>query len=414
MVPLLCLIACCGKFDGNEAVMLTDRPEFAFYANQFNVSQDKYKIKIVYKSGAAEFFYGTSRGAGINERPDIIAGRWLKSASTLKLWQNLDFVFARNSELENSFYPALLELGRFDNKQYLLPVSFDLPVIIFSETNSPLMSNPFTIELDEIKTLGKDFNEGRNNVFTRMGFSPLWNYNFLSETAVIFNAAFREGDPLDWNEKSLSGAVNYMRGWIEEVNSGIKAEDEFYFKYFFDPPAKLVNGGRILFAYMTSSEFFTMPGEMRAELDFRMLSGGGLIPVMENAVYYGLNRRGRAKQAARAFTVWFFNEDTQMLLLKKSMENRLSDTIFGLSNGFSAMHTVNGTVFPLYYPALLGHTPPVGLLAAPNILPQNWTDMKERVVIPYLLDSVRSEPSLPLKQRLNDWLRVNSTPVTAR
>jgi hypothetical protein len=170
-----------------------------------------------------------------------------------------------------------------------------------------------------------------------------------------------------------------------------------------------VNGGRILFAYMTSSEFFTMPGEMRAELDFRLLSGGGLIPVMENAVYYGLNKKGRARQAARAFTVWFFNEETQMMLLKKSMENRLSDTIFGLSNGFSAMRTVNVTVFPLYYPALLGHMPPADLLAAPNILPKNWTDIKERVVIPYLLAAVRGEPSASLRQRLNDWLRVNNT-----
>jgi ABC-type glycerol-3-phosphate transport system substrate-binding protein len=410
LISLLCLIASCGRF-GGEAVLLTDRPEFAFYANLFNTAQDKYKIRIVYKDNAAEFFYGTSRGADANERPDIIVGSWLKSASTLKLWQNLDFLFARNGELENSFYPALLALGRFDNKQYLLPVSFDLPVIVFSESNSQLMSNPFTIELEEIKTLGKDFNEERGNVFTRMGFSPLWNDNFLFETAVLFNAAFREGGPLDWDEAAISDAADYMRGWVEEANGGVKAEDEFFFKYFFDPPAKLVNGGRILFAYMTSSEFFTMPGEMRAELDFRTLSGGSLIPVAENAVYYGLNKRGRAKQAARAFTVWFFNEETQMLLLKKSMENRLSDTIFGLSNGFSAMSTVNGTIFPLYYPALLGSTPPADLLAAPNILPQNWTYIKERVVIPYLRAAVRGDPSPPLSQRLNDWLRVNNTSI---
>jgi hypothetical protein len=93
------------------------------------------------------------------------------------------------------------------------------------------------------------------------------------------------------------------------------------------------------------------------------------------------------------------------------VETRLSDTIFGLSNGFSAMRTVNATVFPLYYPALLGHTPPADLLAAPNILPKNWTDIKERVVIPYLLDTVRGEPSASLSQRLSDWLRVNSTSV---
>ncbi|MDR0383084.1 MAG: hypothetical protein LBH50_03770 [Spirochaetaceae bacterium] len=400
---LFCLLFSCEKFGNGEAVLLTDRPEFAFYANLFNMTQDKYKIEVVYKSDAADFFYRD------NARPDIIAGSWLKSASTLKLWQSLDFLFRQNSELEESFYPSLLALGRFDKKQRLLPVSFNLPVIIFSETNSHLISDPFTIEPEEIKTLGKDFNEESDSVFTRVGFSPLWNGNFLFEIAVLFNAAFREDSPLEWDEDALSRAVNYIRGWIEDTNGGVKAEDDFYFKYFFDTPSKLVGNARILFAYAESSKFFMTPDEMRESLDFRMLSGDGLVPVIENAVYYGLNRNGRAKQAAKAFTVWFFNEETQMLLLKESVKNRLSDTIFGISNGFSAMRTVNETIFPLYYPSLLGHIPPADLLAAPNILPKNWTELKERVVIPYLLAASRGENTPSLKQRLNDWLRIHNS-----
>jgi ABC-type glycerol-3-phosphate transport system substrate-binding protein len=382
---------------------LTDRPEFAFYTSQFNLTQDKYKIEVVYKDNVAENFSNTK------ERPDIIVGRWLKSASTIKHWQNLNFLFANDAALEKSFYPSLLALGRFDKKQYLLPVSFDLPVMIFSENNDLLMSNPFTIELEEIKKLGKDFNEEKNGVFTRMGFSPLWNNDFLFETAVLFNAAFREDSPLNWDESALDTAVQYIRGWIEEANGGIKAEDDFFFKYFFDPPPKLVIASRILFAYMKSSDFFTMSNETRENLDFRMLSGEGFIPVSENAVYYGLSKRGRSKNAARAFTIWFFKEETQMLLLKKSMENRLSDTIFGISNGFSAMHTVNENIFPLYYPALLGHMPPLDLLAAPNILPKSWTGIKERVVTSYMRAACRGENTAPLKQRLDDWLRIHNS-----
>jgi hypothetical protein len=166
---------------------------------------------------------------------------------------------------------------------------------------------------------------------------------------------------------------------------------------------------RILFAYMNSAGFFTMSSETRANMDFRMLSGGGQIPVSENAVYYGLNKKGNSKKAAREFTLWFFKEETQMLLLKKSSEKHISDTIFGIANGFSAMHTVNENVFPLYYPMLLGHMPPAGQLAAPNILPKNWMDIKERVVLPYLSDACRNTSDLPLRQRLNDWLRINNS-----
>ncbi|MDR0683583.1 MAG: extracellular solute-binding protein [Spirochaetaceae bacterium] len=399
------LLSACDEFNGRAAVLLTDRPEFALYAEQFNVSQDKYKVEVIYKNNIADDFYNTKSKEG----PDIIAGSWLKSASTLKYWQSLEFLFRKNPELEKSFYPSLLALGRFDNRQYLLPVSFNLPIIIFSENNDTLIPGPFTIEPEEVKTLGKNFNEEKNNVYTRMGFSPLWNNNFLFETAVIFNASFREDDPLGWNEEELLEAIQYIRGWIDQTNGGLKAEDEFFFKYFFDPPQKLVIANRILFAYMNSSAFFTMSNETQTNLDFRMLSGGGLIPVSEDAVYYGLSKKGNSKNAAREFTVWFFREETQMLLLEKSREKHLSDTIFGIANGFSALHTVNENIFPLYYPMLLGHMPPADLLTAPNILPKNWMDIKERVVIPCLRDACRGENDTPLKQRLDDWMRINNS-----
>ncbi|MDR2795094.1 MAG: ABC transporter substrate-binding protein, partial [Spirochaetaceae bacterium] len=394
LAGLFFLFSACTEFGGSAAVLLTDRPEFALYAEQFNVSQDKYKVEIIYKNNIVENIYNTK------EVPDIIAGNWLKSASTLKYWQSVDFLFDKNPELEKTFYPSLLALGRFDGKQYLVPVSFNLPVMIFSKNYNQLLSNPFTVELEEIKSLGKDFNEEKNNVYTRIGFSPLWNNDFLFETAVLFNAAFREDDPLDWNEDALLETIRYIRDWIDEANGGLKAEDDFFFKYFFDPPQKLAIADRILFAYMNSSEFFTISNETQANLDFRMLSDGGLIPVSENAVYYGLNKKGNSKKAARAFTVWFFREETQMMLLEKSKGKHLSDTIFGIANGFSAMHTVNENVFPLYYPMLLGHMPPADLLAAPNILPKNWMDFKERVVIPYLRDACRNVNDLTLKQRL--------------
>jgi hypothetical protein len=400
------LLSACSEFDRGVAVLLTDRPEFAFYAEQFNINQNKYKIEVIYQNNIADDFYNAEKV------PDIIAGSWLKSAVTLKYWQSLDFLFRKDAELEKKFYPSLLALGEFNKKQYLLPVSFNLPVIIFSGDNSKLVLDLFIIDLEEIKTLGKNFNEEKNNVFSRMGFSPLWNNDFLFEIAVIFNAAFKEGNPLGWDEEALDEAIFYIREWIDEANGGFKAEDDFFFKYFFDPLSKLVIDSRILFAYTKSSDFFTMPSETQALLDFRILSGEGSIPVSEDAVYYGLYKRGKAQNAARAFTVWFFNEDTQMLLLQKSRENHISDTIFGIANGFSAMHTVNETIFPLYYSALLGHTPPAGMLDAPNILPKTWMEIKERVIIPYLYDACRMSNVVPLKQRLNDWLRIHNSSFT--
>jgi hypothetical protein len=402
------LVTGCGVFNSDTAILWTDRPEFAFYADSFNRNHDKYKIEVHYMKNVAENLYNST-----TEKPDIIAGSWLKSASTLKLWRNLDFVFSNNTELQNSFYQPLLELGRFDDRQCLLPVSFNLPLMIFSGNNSRLITKPFTIDINEIQKLGIDYNEEKNGVLTREGFSPLWNNEFLFQTATLFDVSFKElgvfspGDPLlGWNDNDLEKTIKYIRDWIEK-NGGLKSQDDFFYKYFFDPPQKLSFTGRILFAYMKSSDFFTLANQSETNLDFRMLASDNIIHVSEDAVYYGIYKKGRAKKIAEIFTRWFFTEATQELLLKENKEKHLSDSIFGIGNGFSAMRTVTEQVFPLYYPALLGHIPPEDYLASPNILPKNWPDIKERVILPYLREECRETNKISLEQRLSAWLRVN-------
>jgi hypothetical protein len=54
--------------------------------------------------------------------------------------------------------------------------------------------------------------------------------------------------------------------------------------------------------------------------------------------------------------------------------------------------------------------PPETFLSPPNILPRNWMALKERVILPYLHDRIRSSSSEEprfLERSLADWLRVN-------
>jgi hypothetical protein len=297
-----------------------------------------------------------------------------------------------------------------------------MPLILFSHSNSNLISNPFTIDLDEIKTLGINFNEKEKGVLSRVGFSPWWNHDFLVETARIFGAAFKEAKPLEWDNAALEKTAAYIADWIEQGNGGIQAEDDFYYKYFFNPPEKLVKDGRILFAYFKSSDFFTFANEQQYNLDFRILSDGETIPVYEGAVYYGLDKKGKAQKASEVFTLWFFREDTQELLLQESRKLHLHDTIFGIGNGFSAMQSVTENIFPKVYPELLGHLPPADFLSVSNILPQDWMEIKERVVIPYILEQCRklkpdaagttqtqSAASVSLEQSIAEWLRISKS-----
>jgi ABC-type glycerol-3-phosphate transport system substrate-binding protein len=399
------LLASCGFRRSDTAVLWTDRPEFAFYAEQFNAGQDRYKVEARYFESPAQKL--TEPG----EYPDIAAACWLKSASTRALFSPLDSIFNDKKGISKSFfYPRLLSLGNIDGKQYLLPVAFNIPALVFSRDYSQSMSNPFTVDMKEIMEKGKAYNAETKGVYTRMGFSPSWNDEFLFITAALFNTGFREASPMAWDPAALEEAMAWIQSWIAEANTGIQAEDDFAFKYLYEPAAKLVSSGRILFAYMDSSRFFTLAPERRAALNFRWIAEKEIIPLDEKTIYFGIHKKARAGKAALAFANWFFRTDTQRLLLESSKNKRLNETSFGISGGFSAMRTVTEQIFPHFYPSLLGHMPPESFLSPPNILPRNWTLIKERVILPYLRERIRKpgrEEIRSLEKRIAEWYQMN-------
>jgi ABC-type glycerol-3-phosphate transport system substrate-binding protein len=400
---VLCFVSCSPN-QSKTAVLWTDRPEFAFYAEYFNASQNQYKIETRYYESPAQRLINTG------EVPDIVAGSWLKSASTRVFFKPLNSFFTKNILSKSAFYPRLLALGNIEGKQYLLPVAFNIPALIFIRDKGENLSNPFTIGFDEMKTLGKAYNQEQNGTYIRMGFSPAWDDEFLFITAALFNAAFREAAPVAWDAAALERDMTFVSDWIREANTSIQAEEEFTFKYFYDPPEKLALSGRILFTYMNSADLFTLAEERRTNLDFRWVAEKNTIPVSENAVYYGISKKGKAQKASAAFTRWFFQAETQRQILQKSKDNRMIETSFGIGGGFSAMHSVTEQIFPQFYPGLLGRMPPEDFLSPANILPWNWTILKERVIFPYLHERIRSpsrDEVVPLERRIAAWYRLN-------
>jgi ABC-type glycerol-3-phosphate transport system substrate-binding protein len=394
---------------GETAVLWTDRPAFAVYAESFNSSQNLHKVEVRYFKSPAEELTKTA------EYPDIVSGSWLKSASTRSLFTPLDNFFTKGLVSPDEFYPRLLALGKIDNKQYLLPVAFNIPAMVLARDKGSLLSNPFTIGFEEIKTLGKEHNvetggDDTPGAYSRMGFSPAWDDDFLFIAAALFNVNFREASPVAWDAEALERAMVYTQSWVNEANTGIQQVEDFSFKYFFEPPAQLATSGRILFAYMDSSQLFTLAQERRSALDFRWLAEQDTIPLSEDTVFLGLCKKGKAKKAAAAFTEWFFRQENQRLLLESARNKRMNETSFGIAGGFSAIRGVTEQVFPRFYPSLLGHMPQGEFLSPPNVLPRNWAALKERVILPYLHERIRSadkEGLIPLERRIADWYRLN-------
>ena len=395
------LFSCSGN---KNAQIWTDRPEFAFYGEYFNTIQNQYKVTVKY------FEFPAAELRKSNSNPDIVVGSWLKNASTGTYFKSLDNFFGAKKLSRSIFYSRLLAAGRIDSNHYLLPVSFNVPALVFKKDMEQELSNQFTIGFDEIKNLSNGYNAVNRGAYTRMGFSPLWNPDFLLVTATLFETYFREASPLAWDAAALDRSTDFIYNWTHEINTSNQAEEDFTFKYFFEPPEKLIQSGRILFSYIESSDLFTLSEESKNNLDFRWIMEQNRIPITENAVYLGVPKKGKAQKAARAFILWFFRVDSQRRLLEYSKANRINESVFGISGGFSAIDPVTEQIFPQFYPDLLGRMPPSEFLVPPNILPENWAEIKERIVLPYIQERSRkgrADETYSLERRLLDWRRMN-------
>ncbi|MDR3325326.1 MAG: hypothetical protein LBS82_05010 [Spirochaetaceae bacterium] len=399
--------SCGGK---TSALLWTDRPEFALYAQIYNSSQSRYKIDVKYVAFPAERLMETE------EVPDMVAGAFLNSIHAMALFQDLSFLFGKGSIDKDSFYDELLRLGAVQNKQYLLPVSFNIPAILFKNDGNTIPSHYVIGDVDELRTLGAEYNENKNGDWMRKGFSPLWGRGrggeFLFMAARLFgmdleevlNNNSKKEIMLAWDDEKLEEFVRYIKEWIE-LNGGTQAEDDFIYKYFFNLPPKLLADGRIRFAYAKSNDYFLLPQDANAELDFRWLTRGHDLPLTEDTALFGIHKKSAARNVAADFARWFFDDETHNLLLQESRDNHLHETSFGIAGGLSAMRTVTEFVFPKYYLKLLGHVPPAEYLSAPAPLPSSWADIKEYVVVPYMLDAIRGAPAenRSLKERLTEW-----------
>ncbi|MCL2276886.1 MAG: hypothetical protein FWC21_03220 [Treponema sp.] len=404
-------------FSCNEADAVqiwTDRPEFALYGEYYNNSQNQYKVNVRYMELPANEL---SR----SNSPDIIIASHLKNSSMQSNFKNINNVFGTRKLSRNIFYPLLLAAGRIERNQFLLPVSFNIPALIFSRENEQEMSNQFTVSFDEIKEISLKYNIINSGSYTRMGFSPLWNNRFLFTASVLKGASFREDtsqqgqarssnrNPLIWDSNALEQSMLFINNWTGEINTSSQMEEDFTFKYFYESPERLILSGRIFFSFIESSSLFLIGSDVMPALDYRWIMEEEMIPLTEDMIMLGISKWAKSETAARAFILWFFNMENQRQLLDYFRSNKLNENIFGICRGFSALSAVTEQVYPVFYPELLGRMPPSEYFLEPNQLPANWAAMRERVILPYLSERARAsaENIYPLERRITDWIRMN-------
>jgi hypothetical protein len=390
------VLAGCGIGLETTVQLVTNRPEMAVYVDRFNAVQSDVKVEIAYQETPYQAVLDGVTG-------DVVIGQWLASPAIMDRMEGLGDIVKPGKIDPTWFYARLLAMGSRDNRPVLIPISFSLPAVVYMparmRTDPPTLFMP----LDTLQSMSKAFNKvNKAGALVSVGFSPAWYPDFLISASLLYGAHIRPGKNglPSWDEAGLQKTVNLARDWLSTVNGGTDADDTFQKKNFVQPWYKLVSSGKTLFALVSFTDFLSLPEEERRDFDFRWLSKDGVIPVLSDVLFAGILRSAHDKGGARAFLQWFCGLGTQQSLLTVNQSRRIG--VFGVTDGFSSLKSINEKDLPMKYPLLLGHVPQESLLSFPDLLPDNWLKVRDEVV-GWMIDSAKGAETRTLDKRLDEW-----------
>ncbi len=401
------LISCSSR--QKEAIVIwTNDFSVVSYVELFNHTHTDARAIAVYKENPIQSIPPAKNEA----TPDIIIGPWLKSSSTRKNFSPVDYLFAESELVRSEFYTQLIDYGVINDKQYLLPVSFNLPTMVFSLKNEELIFTEHFLTLEQIRDIAADYNKtNAQGNFTAIGYAPSWNNNFLYLATKLNGASYSEKGPsFSYDSKAIDSTIDFLKNWTKDINESTTTESNFHFKYLYTSDSRQVSIDRCLFTYMPSNEFFTLSNEQSSELSFRWISKNNSIPVEDNVITMGLFKHSKNKQQAEKFITWFFDQKNQKDMMDRLNNMNIDSKSFGIAGGFSALKSVNEQVYPSFYRQLLGNVPSQNHFEVPSILPSHWISIKEKVIIPYLSASTNTdleEKPKTLEERIQEWNRQN-------
>ncbi|MBU8912773.1 MAG: hypothetical protein KOO61_02035 [Spirochaetales bacterium] len=400
VLPHVVAIALAGTLIGcgsATVVLWTDRSEVAPVVELFNAEQDRYVVELRYETDVSRALRMSEESADV-----VIAGS-IEDASTARLFRPVDRLLGRAID-PDEFYEPLLANGSRSGKQFLLPLSFNLPLIYFSEWDVGT-AGEISLSPEQMRAAGIEFNAIDEERADRIAFSPLWDGSFLYELIRFEGLVVEEnasGEP-EWPLDALLGGMNVAIAWVSDDNGGVAIDNVFREQYLYDPIIRLVQQGRILFGYDSSDSFFRRSDQARSGLQFRWLGSDHDIPVLESIVYAGIPVRATNRSGAEAFIAWLFDVDLQTELLANNRRKRI-DT-FGMVGGFSSLWRITERTIPDQYPDLRSSIPPGDWMRFPPPSPRHWAAAVETVVLPWLLrEAAGQAQSRDLASSVSAWL----------
>ena len=260
-----------------------------------------------------------------------------------------------------------------------------------------MISESYTLSLEQIRETASAYNRKNNkDAYTRIGFTPLGNTDFLYLTAKLKGAEFHEEkDTIVWNSQALLNSIIMLKDWINLENTSAQVEEDFTFKYLFMPYYRQVSSGRTLFAYSTSDQFFKVMKDQELDVDYRWIVEDNALPIEDSYLMMGIYKKAQNQVGATEFISWFFDSENQRRILETKENMNLETDMFGIAGGFSSIRDVTEHILPIYYNQLLANLPPAQLLTVPEKLPARWESYRSLVVVPYIKAAVTASSGTP-------------------
>ena len=384
-------------------IIWTDRPEMASYVELFNTTHTETKAMVIYKESPISSL-PPMKGEYV---PDLIVGPWLKSSTSRKYFKPVDYLFEEKKLIASDYYRQLLDYGVLNKKQYLVPLSFNLPAIVFKKDNEKLVEDDHIITLEALRDSAAKYNKkNRNGEYKTIGYAPSWDSNFMYMASRLNGVSYQEkGNGFSWDRNAMADSILFFREWTTDVNKNTAEEQNFQFKFLYMSKYRQLSNGKCAFAYMTSDELFALTNEQASDLTFRWLvKDNSSVMVEDSIITMGIYKYANNTKGAEIFMEWLSSEATQQALIQRTESMHLDTVAFGIAGGFSALKNVNANVFPTHYRVLLGNLPTEQNLDMPNILPYRWPNLKEKVIVPYLKDSANTENALEMVETIESRL----------
>jgi hypothetical protein len=393
-LPAMFALSSCSQV---AVVLWTDMAEIAPAVEAFNAAQDQRVVEIEVVSDVSTQLRLAPR------RPDLVISSYLEDSLTAEFFQPLDGLLRREMGRE-IFYADLLESGRRNGRQLLLPISFNLPLLYYVEPVRPV-GEARIIDQETVEARSESFNNGTGEGWTNLAFSPVWNHEFLYQylRAQGFAVSEAEDGVPAWDPSVVDTVLDRVDDWVTEANGSRALDTEFRERYLYAPQLQLVRSGRIGYGYATSDQFFSLEDAQRSGLGFRWYGESGKISVLENVVFAAVPQEARNVAGAQEFLTFLLSEERQAQILEESLKKQID--AFGIVGGMSSLWRGTEQKVPDYYRELQGMIPARLDLRFPEPSPRHWGSLVDEVIEPWLVREATDTPqSRDLETAVRAWL----------